>query len=290
MNKSFTLIEILVVIVVIGVLSAFILVGMSSISSKANIAKNQAFMNSLDNSLLLSRISYWKLDDATTTDSWGTYTGTVTGATLLDSGCVSGKCMSFNGTTNYIDLGSYTILPALQFGTGSFTIGAWVKTSASGRVIDIYSCQQDIYLVVASNKANFTVRHNTAISAISTSTVNNNVWHSLVGVRNGDEVAIYIDGIKETSLSGALNFSVPYSSNQARWRIGTSNACGDPYTLSSVYGGYIDDVRIYGAAISSSEIQQNYFVGINKLFKNSGITFNEFNQRLVELKNNIANK
>jgi prepilin-type N-terminal cleavage/methylation domain-containing protein len=44
MNKSFTLIEILVVIVVIGVLSAFILVGMSSITSSANIAKSQAFL------------------------------------------------------------------------------------------------------------------------------------------------------------------------------------------------------------------------------------------------------
>ncbi len=80
MSKSFTLIEILVVIVVIGVLSAFILVGMSSISSKANIAKSQVFINSIDNSLLTSRVAYWKLDEGagtTTSDSWGVSLGTL---------------------------------------------------------------------------------------------------------------------------------------------------------------------------------------------------------------------
>jgi len=57
MNKSFTLIEILVVIVVIGILSAFVLVGMSSITSSANIAKVQAFINSMDNAIIRKSIS-----------------------------------------------------------------------------------------------------------------------------------------------------------------------------------------------------------------------------------------
>ncbi|MFA6374475.1 MAG: prepilin-type N-terminal cleavage/methylation domain-containing protein, partial [Candidatus Paceibacterota bacterium] len=39
MNKSFTLIEILVVIVIIGILSAFIIVSMAGVSDKATIAK-----------------------------------------------------------------------------------------------------------------------------------------------------------------------------------------------------------------------------------------------------------
>jgi len=34
MNKSFTLIEILVVIVIIGILSAFIIIGMAGVSEK----------------------------------------------------------------------------------------------------------------------------------------------------------------------------------------------------------------------------------------------------------------
>jgi len=57
---------------------------------------------------------------------------------------------------------------------------------------------------------------------------------------------------------------------------------------SNYFNGLIDDIRIYNQAISTSEINQNYFVGINKLLKNNGIALDEFNQRLVELKNNIG--
>jgi len=58
MKKSFTLIEILVVIVIIGILSAFIIVSMSGVSQKATIAKGQAFANSLKNALMIT----WSLN------------------------------------------------------------------------------------------------------------------------------------------------------------------------------------------------------------------------------------
>ena len=116
MNKSFTLIEILVVIVVIGIISSFIIVGLSSVSDKANIAKGQAFSNSLRNSLLMNLVSEWKLDEgtgSTTLDSWGSNTGTLGTSTIGDAAeptwttdCVSGKCLSFDGTDDYVDCGN----------------------------------------------------------------------------------------------------------------------------------------------------------------------------------------
>ena len=81
MSKSFTLIEILVVIVIIGILSAFIIVSMVGVSDKARIAKSQAFANSLRNSLLINLVSEWKLNDGsgtTASDSWSANTGTLT--------------------------------------------------------------------------------------------------------------------------------------------------------------------------------------------------------------------
>jgi prepilin-type N-terminal cleavage/methylation domain-containing protein len=51
-ENSFTLIEILVVIVVIGILSSFILIGINSINENARITKIKVFANSLRNSLL----------------------------------------------------------------------------------------------------------------------------------------------------------------------------------------------------------------------------------------------
>jgi prepilin-type N-terminal cleavage/methylation domain-containing protein len=128
MNKSFTLIEILVVIVVIGALSAFILVGMSSITNSANIAKSQAFSNSLRNSLLLNLVSEWKLD-GNGNDSWGVNNGTLVGATHLpvlktNSDCFSGSCYDFDGTEDYINVGSRANLTT-DISNG-LTITAWI--------------------------------------------------------------------------------------------------------------------------------------------------------------------
>jgi hypothetical protein len=52
--------------------------------------------------------------------------------------------------------------------------------------------------------------------------------------------------------------------------------------------GLIDDVRIFNAAIPISQIQQNYFVGLNKLFANNKINQTDYQQRLAELSNNYA--
>lgn len=56
--KSFTLIEILVVIVVVGILSSFILIGMSSIVSSANDSRIKNDINSLQKVLLSYKTLY----------------------------------------------------------------------------------------------------------------------------------------------------------------------------------------------------------------------------------------
>jgi hypothetical protein len=46
---------------------------------------------------------------------------------------------------------------------------------------------------------------------------------------------------------------------------------------SSVYfTGSVDDVRIYNAAMSASQIQEQYYVGLNNLLANGGITNEEY--------------
>jgi prepilin-type N-terminal cleavage/methylation domain-containing protein len=149
-EKSFTLIEILVVIVVVGILSSFILVGMSSITSDANIAKGKAFANSLKNSLLMNLVSEWKLDEtsgSTSYDSWSQNNGTVTGATITTD-CVSGKCLEFDGIDNRI---SYSISFAnIKIRTihGPSTLELWFKpssSSGSGRIFSDNCMEWGIY-------------------------------------------------------------------------------------------------------------------------------------------------
>lgn len=293
MNKSFTLIEILVVIVVIGVLSAFILVGMNSITASANIAKSQAFINSLDNSLLLSRVSYWKLDANNipspnqTPDAWEANTGTITGATLQESGCISGKCLSFDGDSDYVDFGSSS---DFNMGYGDQTISLWAKfdnaLSNDDTLIDCGAMAglpgYWIYRRHDGNKLRLWFDDGSGV--ISPYVYNGNLaintWYNIVIVFDRNVSA-------QAYINGAIQTGADITTKQGNMINGESYRIGGRLSSYPLVGR-MDDVRMYNAVVSTSQIQQDYFLGINKLFKNYGIVLNEFNQRVAELINNIG--
>ena len=300
MNKSFTLIEILVVIVVIGVLSAFILVGMSSITSSASIARGQAFVNSLDNSLLLARVSQWKLDEGTgasVNDSWGTNTGAFGSSPAnpawVNSGCVSNKCLSFDGG-DYVNVGD-PASGSLDFGTGNFTISAWIKlNSLSGSGYAIVSKQDSAWTDAAG--WTFSVNGDDIIfyrydgAGPSRLQRKNDiftqagVWYHVMAVCNyNSSIDLYINAIEPSTYNNTYT-AWSTLSNAQNFQIGAQA------NIQMLFNGSIDDVRIYNQAISTSQIQQNYYVGINKLFRNNGIVIKEYNQRLSELRESLSNK
>jgi prepilin-type N-terminal cleavage/methylation domain-containing protein len=292
-NKSFTLIEILVVIVVIGVLSAFILVGMSSISSKANIAKGQAFINSMDSSLLLARISQWKLDEASGTtmhDVWGLNDGTLGDGTctsgvgtcpiITSIQCISNNCLSFDGG-DYVNCGSGSNFDL----TTAFTMSLWAKPSiiTSGNRTIFYRGNSSTVGGYAINQegVNFrvyfydTTWRATSLS-ITAATVNN--WYHIVGTYNKSTLKLYINGTNERSSDFLTDINI---ASGATTRIGDASG-------TQRFNGFVDDVRIYNQAIPTSQIQQNYFLGLNNLYKNKGLTQIEYTQRLTELKTNLT--
>ncbi len=301
-NKSFTLIEILVVIVVIGILSSFILVGMSSISQKANFAKGQAFFNSIDNSLLLGRVSLWKLDQvsgtnpATTIDAWNSNTGTfhdgVSTACVFSSGstvcpqliisgeCPSGNCLSFDGVNDYVNYGSGSNLSITNY----ITICGWIKSYDVSSRRDILTKGNADYLLSVYGHVGtgmLAFRFNIGGSYYgpqgNINDVQINTWNYIVGTYNGSIANTYSNGVIKSSIDVTGNISTSVSD----LNLGL---------YSTYYFGLIDDVRIYDQALSSSQIQQNYYIGINKLFKNSGIALDDFNQRLSEFKFSLGEK
>ncbi|GMX58433.1 MAG: hypothetical protein MCSN_0870 [Candidatus Microsyncoccus archaeolyticus] len=304
MNKSFTLIEILVVIVVIGILSSFILVGMSSISESANIAKSKAFIDSLDNSLLLARVSEWKLDDTSGTsasDSWLTNTGTLTNFADTSSGygdthdsgwmstnnCISGTCLKFDGIDDYINCGNNGSLTISE----SFSFGLWVKLlslpSADTTLLikGTSTPSYDNYLIYLEDYGALAgyVGKSDASGSVSRNIgdINNSKWHYAFFTFNSvNGFKGFLDG-RQVGSTASTGFTA-YNDLSRNVYIG--------YRWGTIYPKVIiDDVHIYNQALSTSQIEQNYFLGLNKLFKNNGITFNEFNERIVELKSNLAN-
>jgi prepilin-type N-terminal cleavage/methylation domain-containing protein len=285
MNKSFTLIEILVVIVVIGVLSAFILVGMNSISSKANIAKGQAFSNSLRNSLLMNLISEWKFDDQSNLgkDYWGLNSGTNYSTIYKTDNCVSNGCIDFNQQNYYIEVVDSNSLDEL---VNAITVESWVYYVDKGDV------DHPIVTKTTGTDPNLTggwglwygyaldLRFSVANDILAVTSGAYNQWHHIVGTYDRQKIKIYVDGVQAGEKIQTSQIS---TNDHALW-IGYSPRG------SYHWGGRLDEIYLYKEAISSSKINQNYYIGINKLFRNNGIVTKEYNQRLSELRESLSNK
>lgn len=283
MNKSFTLIEILVAIVVIGILSSFILIGMSSITEQANFAKGKAFINSMDNSLLLGRVSQWKFDERTTAghgdtfiDLWGSNTGTLytnNGTNnKVSSDCPSGNCLSFDGTDDYVDIGNHIFIDGTTF-------SIWFKSTNTLSQMP-FGGDNGFFVYVYSTQIQGSTDGSSAGSPTYTGTVCDGNWHHLVLMSDGSRAWIYFDGLN------ILNWTETSTKTSHQYAVGRYHRVETGAYYS--FNGLIDDVRIYNVAIPTSQIQQNYYIGLNNLYKNNGITQIEYNQRITGLKFNLS--
>jgi prepilin-type N-terminal cleavage/methylation domain-containing protein len=288
-RKAFTLIELLVVIAIIGILSGLIVVSMGNVTEKATIAKAQVFSNSLRNSLMADIVGEWKFDELTTAingtaiqDSWGTNEGALvtdnTTTEKLSSDCVSGKCLDFDGVSDYISCGTDA---GVTTNLNAWTVSVWVKpdnittgvliafNSASTPSIRIIYNNAPLIFMGSSNYRYF------AASAWTTLTDGN--WHhvafSIPGSGQNDITSskMYIDGQK------IGNGSTTAAGVQAAKTL---------LRISNTYSGLLDDVRIYNAEIPMSQIKEQYYAGLNKLLANGGITEEEYLSRLKDYASN----
>ncbi|MDD3170310.1 MAG: LamG domain-containing protein [Candidatus Pacebacteria bacterium] len=285
MNKSFTLIEILVVIVIIGILSAFIIVSMAGVSSKATIAKGQAFSSSLKNALLLNMITQYKLDgDAS--DSWGSHTtGTVNGASSYSS-CIQSTCYNFDGIDDYIELvDSYD----LRMTTGG-TISVWIYPrtlgeASAGRVIDKSTSTTGAngycIFLVGSNAIAFRINAEASYLNSSSDAITLNQWQLVTVTFNAAGRKIYVNGVDKTASGGSLTALPPDIAGV----VTIGNRAG---ATDRTFDGYIDEVRIYNMVVPSSQIQQNYYSGLSRLSAKNQVDFEEYRAMLAELKESLV--
>lgn len=303
MNRriAFTLIELLVVIAIIGILSGLIVVTMSGVTQKANIARGQVFSNSLRNALMMNLVSEWKFDDLSTavqgsafTDSWNGGNNMIlsTGSDGLDklksgTDCVFGKCLSFDGSNDYAYVsGSDSVSSNLTI-TGPITLSAWVKFSILGTAGSIvtkgvlflgngnygYSLEKG-----SDDKAYFQICNTTTRYYVSSLSAINTDWHNVVATWDGtagtNGVKLYIDGVLNNQ--GSSTISLMGQPNY-QFRIGMDG------NGSSPLNGLIDEVRIYNAATSSFLIKEQYYSGLNSLLASGAIDNTKYSERISVL-------
>ncbi|MFA5431689.1 MAG: LamG-like jellyroll fold domain-containing protein [Candidatus Paceibacterota bacterium] len=316
MNKlfktAFTLIELLVVIAIIGILSGLIVVSMSGVTQKANIAKAQVFSNSLRNSLMLNLVSEWKLDQIlgssapyTTPDSWSggntgtlmngasnacSFTSTISCPQPVTSGCPSGNCLSFDGTDDYIDHGSGSSLNI----TGDISIEFWLNPNSVIGTHGILSRglwgSNGVPYAVAinGNVLNFSYIRTDGggVNYFSTFTIPLNAFTHVsithTGSVNGT-VIFYKNGVSDPpQTTGQQRQQVIDKTLVGVWKR-LAGQGGDAY-----FNGILDGIRIYNAIASIAQIQEQYYAGVNNLFINGEITQEEYQQRVAELGSNLA--
>ena len=277
-NRSFTLIELLVVIVIIGILAGVIMISTSSSIDKANIAKIKVFEESVSNNLAANMVSRWKLD-GNFNDSWGTSNGTNYNVTFLnESQCISDQCGSFNGTSSYIDCGNSS---GLNFGFNSFTISIWIKKTAKATIfegiltkgfLEAYGIYGKTHL---DDKVGLYIQSGASSNDINISSYYNKWIHLLWTVDNiNDTQKSYLNGVFNNTTNHPVgNITSPYSLNIGR------------YTSSSnqYFNGSLDDIKIYDAVLSSSQVKQNHVAGLNSLLSSGNISREDYNQRISSL-------
>jgi prepilin-type N-terminal cleavage/methylation domain-containing protein len=280
-KQSFTLVEILVVIVIIGILSGFIFFTINDSVEKASIAKSKMFSESIRNNLLLNLVSEWKLD-GNTNDSWGSNNGTWHGsgsgaitseAYLPESQCISGQCMEFDGIDDYIDCGNSSSVNI----TDEITLSAWVKIddlTVTNCIVSKYQGTPYSWQFCFTSSLGIYFYADTSIVFESgANSIEKDKWYNVVVNYKSDtsQGKLYLNSIPkdETANIDTLN------ANNLNLIIGARSDSKD-----YPFDGAMDEIQMYNALISETAIKQNYLSGLNNLYAKGLITEEEYGNRL----------
>ncbi len=143
-----------------------------------------------------------------------------------------------NGTSDYLTLPSNT---AFTFGTGDFTIEAWVYHRASG-VLEVYLDQTTNGFGFSRSAANKVQFAQANVAALLTSTTNLviNQWNHVAVTRSGTTGRLFLNGVLEASATMTTNFSPTTSTTVGRLFGAAQN----------YFNGFMSNLRIIkGAAI-----------------------------------------
>jgi alpha-L-arabinofuranosidase len=252
---------------------------------------------------------YWSFDEGsgtTAADSSPFNTpGTIHNATWT-TGEV-GRALAFNGISSYVDMGNHA---SLNFGTGSFSITSWFKTSARSGQQRIDSKGYDgwsngYFLGLGANSAARTgsigggIGGGTQASSLlfsSTTSFNDGKWHlaALVIDRSTNTAQIYVDGIAQSVVTQPGTCGIASGTTVNIANCGSLNATTmDDFTVGSYNGaadffnGSINEVGVYQYVLTASFLAQQSNVALFNIQANQsgasisptlyGLMFEEIN-------------
>ncbi|GAA5179923.1 glycoside hydrolase family 127 protein [Rugosimonospora acidiphila] len=208
-----------------------------------------------------TNVAWYKFDETSGTsaaDAFGNgKTATLTGTTTWVAGR-TGNAVHLNGTTGYVRLPN-----GLLSGATDFTISAWVKLDsvvAWTRIFD-FGSGSGSYMFLTPRSSSGTVRFAiTTGGAGGEQQINgpaalaSGVWTQAAVTLSGSTGTLYVNGAAVASNTAITLRPSSLGSTTQTW-LGRSQYA-DPYLT-----GALDSVRIYGRALSASEIGSLYTAG-----------------------------
>jgi len=200
-------------------------------------------------------ISYWKLeevDDTTAIDIIGTNNGSIANNPLSVDG-ILGNALFFDGTDDYVEIPNST---SLDIGTDGVTVSVWVNLKYLPKEMPtsigpIYDAPQDSY-VIYEDKWNRELRFKVSTEngaerpGIPNDDLVKGEWLHIVGVYDGAQALIYLNGVKKDSHPGLTG---TVKADQVA-RIGQDG--------SHYFNGAIDNLQIFNRGLTPEEITSLY--------------------------------
>jgi hypothetical protein len=165
--------------------------------------------------------------------------------------------LSFNGQDQWIEIGNP---PVLNVG-GPVSVAAWLrpgKIDSRGNILAHgyrFGPSYDFALRVDAGKYVFTTWDSTnheAVASIPTSDIG--TWVHLCGVFDGATYRLYRNGALAATTADA---TAPQANVDAIWAIG-ARAAQPTGGVDNLIQADLDDIRVYGRALSSAEVEALY--------------------------------
>lgn len=198
---------------------------------------------------------YWRLGEAsgtTATDVKGASNGTYAGSytlgrpdPLVDD---ADTAIELDGLSGRISVPHTSALNL----TTQLTIEAWVKPDSLTGTRWIVNRGTYYYLYISDGTTYFGIRTGAAYVYVTTTTVTTGSWQHLVGTYDGSTMNLYRDNsvVASAAISGAVD------ANTSAVFLGALDG------TESFFDGHLDEIAIYGYALSAAQVQDHYLRAI----------------------------
>lgn len=188
----------------------------------------------------------WGQGAVNNTNSWGQ--GAKVGSSFSNT-----QSIELDGVDDYVDCGSISAFNSAS----TVSISMWCKKSSTSGVNisvgSLVSSTNGIWIQwFTDNTLYFTIR-NGAIMTTSYALSGDTDWHNIIGVYNGANAKIYVDGnlvVTGTNIPSSL-----------------SSTAGNNFEIGSLNGsfftsGNIDEVAVFNSELSASDVTSIYNSGV----------------------------